>query len=87
MEHVVVGLVVRWIIRVAYATSRYQHSLIVGYPAAEPSRSRAIIEKPLSVQEKHPRRPEDVERRWWEMGARARLGVATSLIHALGQVR
>ena len=84
MEHVVVGVAVRWILRAVRETSRAQRSLIAGDPATGPRRSRAIIAQPLSVQEKQ-RNPEDVERGWCEMGAWARLGVATSRLHALGR--
>jgi hypothetical protein len=80
----VVGLVVRWILRMVCETSRARHSLIVGDPGTGPMWSRVSIEKPLSHQYKHQRSPEDVERGWWEIGAWARLGVATSMIHALG---
>jgi hypothetical protein len=62
MGHFAVGKAVRWIIRVVCETSRAQHSLIAGDPATGPRQSRAIIVKPLSVQEKHQRSLEDVER-------------------------
>ena len=86
MEHVVVGVAVRWILRAVRETSRAQRSLIAGDPATGPRRSRAIIAEPLTERSRqHQRSPEDVERGWCEMGAWARLGVATRMIHALGR--
>ena len=78
MEHVVVGVVVQWIIRVVCETSRAQRSLIVGDPAIGPRWSRAIIAKPLGVQQII----RGARRTWREDGAKWALGLESVLRQA-----